>query len=280
MDLDLLRTFIEVEKTRHFARAADNLFVSQAAVSARIAQLEGVLGQPLFTRSRNNIQLTSTGQQLLPYANSMLETWSQALMETRHSDESGPLLRLACLPSLREIFLDGWLPELLAAKRNWLLQISSGNTREMIDYIRQGTVEIGLLYEPPRASDLWVEPLTRFDLIMVSTLARQAIAGLGGYIFVDWGSSFSAEHNANLSALSPPGLRLDSPSLAMNILERRGGCAYLARPMVEHALRQKKLHLVADAPSINREVYAVGKRDPDANTEALLASLQALTGSS
>ena len=40
MDIDLLKTFLEVNKTRHFGRAADNLYLTPAAVSARVRQLE------------------------------------------------------------------------------------------------------------------------------------------------------------------------------------------------------------------------------------------------
>jgi DNA-binding transcriptional LysR family regulator len=68
MDTDLLRTFIEVSKTRHFGRAAENLYLTQSAVSFRIRQLEQQLGVSLFARHRNNIQLTQSGEHLLPYA--------------------------------------------------------------------------------------------------------------------------------------------------------------------------------------------------------------------
>ncbi|MEX2517286.1 MAG: LysR family transcriptional regulator, partial [Gammaproteobacteria bacterium] len=44
MDVDLLKTFLEVQRTRHFGRAADNLFLTQSAISARIRQLEDELG--------------------------------------------------------------------------------------------------------------------------------------------------------------------------------------------------------------------------------------------
>ena len=40
MDVKVFKTFLEVANTRHFGRAADNLFITQAAVSARIKQLE------------------------------------------------------------------------------------------------------------------------------------------------------------------------------------------------------------------------------------------------
>ena len=68
MDIELLRTFIEVRKTRHFGKAAENLYLTQAAVSARIRQLEQLLGVKLFIRSRNNIQLTSEGERLVSHA--------------------------------------------------------------------------------------------------------------------------------------------------------------------------------------------------------------------
>ncbi len=51
MDTELLRTFIEVSKTRHFGRAAENLYLTQSAVSFRIRQLEQQLGVSLFARS-------------------------------------------------------------------------------------------------------------------------------------------------------------------------------------------------------------------------------------
>ena len=65
MDIELLKTFLELSRTRHFGRAAENLFISQSAVSARIRQLEDSIGAPLFTRDRNNIQLTSAGERFL-----------------------------------------------------------------------------------------------------------------------------------------------------------------------------------------------------------------------
>lgn len=68
MDTEHLRTFLEVARTRHFGKAAENLFVTQSAVSARIKLLESTLGTELFTRKRNNLQLTAQGKRLLSHA--------------------------------------------------------------------------------------------------------------------------------------------------------------------------------------------------------------------
>lgn len=62
MDTELLKTFLEVSRTRHFGRAAEALYLTQSAVSFRIRQLENQLGVNLFTRHRNNIRLTTAGE--------------------------------------------------------------------------------------------------------------------------------------------------------------------------------------------------------------------------
>jgi DNA-binding transcriptional LysR family regulator len=264
MDTDLLRTFLEVKQTRHFAKAAQNLFVTQAAVSARIKTLETLVGRRLFTRNRNNIQLTVAGHQLVPYAETMLATWSRALMESAFYDEHRPLVVFGCLPSLREIYLDDWLMTVLAPPTNWLVQLESLTTLEILARLRERSIGVGLLYEPPRASDLWLDLLTTFELVLVSTDPDASLeAPLRDYVYVDWGSSFAAAHNTQLAGIALPRIKLDSPVLAHRLLKHHGGSAYLASPMVEQEMANGSLHRVAHAPVISRSVFLVGGRDSD-----------------
>lgn len=85
MDTELLKTFLEVSRTRHFGRAAEALYLTQSAVSFRIRQLENQLGVNLFTRHRNNIRLTPAGEKLLPYAETLMNTWQAARKEVAHT---------------------------------------------------------------------------------------------------------------------------------------------------------------------------------------------------
>ena len=64
MNINLLKTFLEVARLGHFGKAADRVCLTQAAVSARIKQIEDKLGVTLFTRKRNDIQLTAEGRRL------------------------------------------------------------------------------------------------------------------------------------------------------------------------------------------------------------------------
>ncbi|MGQ7073419.1 LysR family transcriptional regulator [Escherichia sp. SP-MK2] len=100
MDTELLKTFLEVSRTRHFGRAAESLYLTQSAVSFRIRQLENQLGVNLFTRHRNNIRLTAAGEKLLPYAETLMSTWQAAHNEALAPIENS-LCREVCATSLR-----------------------------------------------------------------------------------------------------------------------------------------------------------------------------------
>lgn len=81
MDIELLRTFLEVRRTLHFGRAAEAMFLTQAAVSARIKMLENLLGVKLFIRDRRDIKLTPEGNRLIPRADLLISEWRKVRQE-------------------------------------------------------------------------------------------------------------------------------------------------------------------------------------------------------
>ena len=88
VDSELLKTFLEVSRTSHFGKAAETLYLTQSAVSFRIRQLETQVGADLFTRPRNNIQLTEAGERLVPYAEKLMETWLLAKKKFSRADST------------------------------------------------------------------------------------------------------------------------------------------------------------------------------------------------
>lgn len=72
MDTQALSAFLEVADTASFSKAAERLYLSQPAVSKRIATLEDQLGRQLFDRVGRQISLTDAGRALLPYARRVL----------------------------------------------------------------------------------------------------------------------------------------------------------------------------------------------------------------
>ncbi|RVU18987.1 LysR family transcriptional regulator [Streptomyces antnestii] len=83
MDLDAVRTFVSAADAGRFQDAADELSVTQQAVSKRIATLERILGVRLFTRTARGAKLTIDGQAFLPHARDLLRAEERALASVR-----------------------------------------------------------------------------------------------------------------------------------------------------------------------------------------------------
>jgi DNA-binding transcriptional LysR family regulator len=83
MDVDtrLLRYFAAVAAEGNLTRAAEQLFVSQPALTKQIKQLEGQIGLKLFTRSRAGMTLTAAGEALASYTPAVLSVWERAIRE-------------------------------------------------------------------------------------------------------------------------------------------------------------------------------------------------------
>lgn len=77
MTLQQLKYFIEMSKTLHYTRAAENLNISQPSLSYSINQLSVELGAPLFNVSGKKVNITTIGEAFLPYAESALSILEQ-----------------------------------------------------------------------------------------------------------------------------------------------------------------------------------------------------------
>ena len=259
MDTDLLRTFLEVYRLRHFGKAADNLFVTQSTVSARIRQLEQEVGAPLFIRARNDIQLTAAGHRLLKYAENILTTWNRARQEIAVEDEDRTSLAVAGLPSLWDITLQDWLNTITRQNPELIVHAEVLEASIIVRRILDGTLDIGFVFEAPQVSAVETRIIVTVPLIMVSSgagiNAQEALQGK--YILVDWGTSFAMAHARHFADMPTPALRTGLGRMARDYLLCNGGSAYLAESMVTEYLDKGELFRVADAPVIERSASAI-----------------------
>lgn len=259
MDIDLLRTFIEVQRTLHFGKASKSLFITQSAVSARIRLLEETMGVKLFTRVRDNIQLTPEGKHLLKSAETILHLWEDARKSIALVGQERTLLVVGGISSLWEIFLADWVEQLREGMPALAMQCETRGPTELVQGLLSRYLDVAFMYDPPKVKELLSREVAPVELILVSRQAdrepREAIEE--GYIQVDWGSIFNVEHGRWFPDMPPPMLRYDQGRLALNALLHFGGAAYLPRPMVEWALGEEALFVVKNAPSFLRHAYAV-----------------------
>ena len=123
MDLELLRTFLELNRTRHFGRAAEALFVTQAAVSSRLKSLESQLGVTLFERSRREMRLTPEGSRLIRHSESMIAAWRVARQDVSLAEASEQLVIGGSL-RLWDVLLQRWLHDLRRANASLAMALA------------------------------------------------------------------------------------------------------------------------------------------------------------
>ena len=259
MDIDELKTFLEVYRTRHFGQAAENLYISQSTVSARIRQLEQNLGVSLFTRERNNIQLTNAGNKLLTYAESILTTWTRARFEIGSEDEGQTPFIIGGVPSLWDINLQSLLNYLHESLPDIAIYAETHSADIFLRRIYEQTMDMAFIFDAPQSTDLEITEVAHVPLVLVSSYKGLSINDVftNQYVLVDWGTSFATSHARFFRDVPPPSIRISLGRIAKNYIISQGGSAYLPEPFISGLIEKGSLHYVKDAPVIDRVAYAV-----------------------
>ncbi len=279
MDIDLLKTFLEVNRTRHFGRAADNLYLTPAAVSARVRQLEHILGVELFLRSRNNIQLTAEGERLVPHAETLMLAWSRARQDVVMQADQMHQLTLGAVYSLWRFGLGHTLSVLHDALPEVAVRAEAHPAEVLNRMLEERTLDLALLLEPPEMPGFKAERIGQLKLVLVSSdpQANVKTALQTGYVMVDWGVSFELFHTRRYGDAGAPALHTNMGMLALDFIQQQKGAAYLPQSVLGQPAG-KGLVRVKGAPAFSRPVFGVYRSsgDRDNKISRLLTELKPL----
>jgi DNA-binding transcriptional LysR family regulator len=166
MDISALQAFTAVSETASFSQAAEKLFLTQPAVSKRIAGLEQELDSPLFDRIGRQVVLTEAGKALLPHARRILDEVESSRRAI--TDLSGRIAGRLSLGTSHHIGLHR-LPTLLRELRRRYpelqLDIRFLDSETACRMVEHGELELAIVTLPPRpsaqllTSTLWNDPL-------------------------------------------------------------------------------------------------------------------------
>lgn len=265
MNTDLLRTFIEVAKSRHFGHAADNLYLTQSAVSSRIKQLEETVGVPLFTRQRNNILLTASGERLLPHAENMLVAWQIALQDVGIPTTQSLQLTIGGTSNLWDSFLQALLPKLATQFPKLHIRTEINSSAELSRALLAGRTDIVAMLDPPTNENLEAHYIGELTLVMIASapnLTTDDIPSVG-HVFVDWGTAFNLEQARLFSEPVAPALHTGQAHIALAFILTHGGAAFLPKILVQPHLDQGKLHLIQNTTEFFQDIYLVFNKNAE-----------------
>lgn len=191
MDIELLRTFLAVSHARHFGKAAENLFLTPAAVSARIRQLEHTLGATLFHRTRGNIQMTSAGEKLLPHAKKLLAAWVEAQADLALKPAPTAQLKIGSINGLWPLMQS--LLDAIERNEPPLLSLESHTSAELLSQLAHQRLDLALLLDIPAHPDIKTLEYCELRLgqFISTPTATDSLQTRVLDIHMDWGMEFA-----------------------------------------------------------------------------------------
>src|SRR6185437_6506700 len=250
MDISLAKTFLAVVATGSFAGAAEQLHLTQTAVSARIRLLEDQVGRRLFVRNRAGARLTPAGERFRHYATTLVQVWGRARQQVALPAGRANLVGVGCQFSLWSPLLADWMLWMRQEHPDVAVRAEVDSASHLLDRVQDGSLDVALLYSPPNGSELVLELMAEEKLVMVTT-AEDGSVRPEDYIFVDWGEPFATSHATAFPDLANAGVSISLGPLALSYMLAAGGAGYLRSAVVRPYIESQQLRRVERAPEFS-----------------------------
>jgi DNA-binding transcriptional LysR family regulator len=257
MNLETLRTFLQVVETRSLVAASRRLNVTQSTVTARLNALEEEIGQKLLHRGKSGTELTSAGFKFERYAEVMTQLWRQARYEVSLPKGFEGVCNVGLEFDLWRNVGQRFLDHVRRHRPKVALALWPGERRQVERWLRTGLIDLAFCYMPQSAEGFASRVLFDDELILVSGARRASASPGSDYVYVDHGDEFRRRHAAAFPGGNTPAITIASAEWALEHLLHNGGSGYLPRRHVSDLLRLGRLHAVKAAPSFTRRVYLV-----------------------
>jgi DNA-binding transcriptional LysR family regulator len=285
-----IEALITVAETGSIGTAAESLFVTQPAVTARIQALEAALGTQLLVRGRGGSHLTDAGRVFLPYAQRARAALT-AGREQVAEIVSGSAGRLAigAAPAVSTYVLPAVLHKFQETHPRVQLAVRSGHSEEVLEMVLREETELGLM-RPIGHPDVTSVLLYTDELVLVvhrghpfavPGTIRLAQMSTEHLILFDRTSSYHELTSALVrqAGIAPRGtIEVDNIDAAKRMVEQRLGIALLPRTSVGLEIGTGRFVpvAVADLPPITRQIVVVRRRDAGKPTPPAAAFLAIL----
>lgn len=180
-----LQTFLEVARHKSVARAAQNLHVSQPAVTKTLRELEEALGVEVVERDGRGIRITRAGDIFLRHAGAAVTALREGIESVRHDGAAaGKPIRVGALPTVSARIMPAAMLAFLDEDTGATIKIVSGENAVLLDQLRTGALDlvVGRLAAPEKMSGFFFEHLYSEQVLFVVRAGHPLLAA-GGELF-------------------------------------------------------------------------------------------------
>lgn len=237
MTLQQLRNLYTLSLTGNMRRAAEQLFITEPALSTSLSRLEAKLGLPLLAKKGRTVQLTDAARALVVHAERILKETEEAERHMRRlAEDSETQIRFGYVAPLSQRYLPEHMRAFLdrPGNRRLMFESESGTTRNLVRLLRQGNYDFILCSDPGEDVDLGKTELFRQEILLISPadkpVAVKTLSALSKLSFIGyprngamdgWLTEFQGREGVQLSFIS----RAPDETAIAALVERHFGCA-------------------------------------------------------
>lgn len=177
LDLNYIKTFLQVVSAGNFARAAEQLQYAQSTVTAQMHAIEQELGAPLFERVGRKNYLTPTGEEFLKYCSELQNILQKISGVGQQGYDAEFTLRIGVLQSLLFDSFLGTLPVIREKYPNATVTLKVCNTQELMELMRQHALDMAYISGPLNTDPAFTSLFTKKTEIVFVAGPGHRLAG-------------------------------------------------------------------------------------------------------
>lgn len=166
-----LQVFYTVAKRLSFTKAAEELFITQPAVTKHIHELEGMFNLELFNRTGGKVQLTAAGEMLLHHTEQVFELYRNMQFDMNAlTQKHGGKLRIGASTSVAQYVL----PQVLASFHKKIkdvdITLDINNTQQVEEALQNKTIDLGIIEGQSKQKGLKYTRFVKDEIVLVSSI--------------------------------------------------------------------------------------------------------------
>lgn len=168
------KVFIKVAQCLNFSKAAEELYVSQPAISKHIKELENTYKVTLFNRDKGKITLTCNGEIFYKYAIKIMETYNdlESELNSLSEDFSGEL-KIGASTTIAQYFISPLLAQIIRRYPNIKFKLSSGNTQFIEKALLNKEIDLGIVEGNSKLTNIKYTPFAKDELVLITSTSNK-----------------------------------------------------------------------------------------------------------
>lgn len=286
MNLQIISAFLAIVRTGTISKAADELYLTQSAVSHRLKALEEEFGATLVVRhqGRQSVTLTRKGEEFIPIA----ERWLALLKDTNRLARSKErhYLAIASVDSLNIYLFPPLYRQLMhCSEMDLSLRIRTHQSNEIYTLLDKQEIDVGFVLRPLLLRNIKTQAVLHEKMVLIKRCEGAGCTEIGSIsvseldpakeFYIDWSPSFHSWHEHWWPAVARPELHVDTAALILQLMEDEDAWSIVSLSMAREFQKTQKYqiyNIVEEPPE--RVIYKLTHKYPKPGSMPAVALLE------